>query len=242
MRKRAIKNIWIMTLEATPNRKWGCLGALDARLFPMDQVHAVHGVDGLTYNSHDEIVRAAAADGFSFFTENPDYLKRPIPMVAGTWSACRVLRKVAEQNDAAIVMEDDWVFTIDYPEILKRLELLDADKTDIAALIAKLYTRGRLRCEVQAVDPYWIAGIPVSAACASVYTPKGAALVLKRFAEHRGTTLEKAVMGIKYPTAVTMLQPVGHHPLLMGPSRANPDGTRESYVNAYARWEQGVTL
>ena len=56
MRKRAIKNIWIMTLEAIPNRKWGCLGALDARLFPMDQVNTVHGVDGLTYNSHDESV------------------------------------------------------------------------------------------------------------------------------------------------------------------------------------------
>lgn len=245
----SVSNIFIMTLKLTPNRKWGCIGALEAREFPMDRVHAVHGIDGLEYKTHQAIIKDAVADGFPFF-ENPDFLKRPIPMVAGSWSACRVLRCVAKTQETAIIMEDDWVFGIDYPEIEKRLKKLEraraSDDSDeptlIAALISKLHSRGKFRRSVKAIDQYWIEGVPASAACANVFTPAGAELALKLFNEYKATTLEKITMGIEYPTAATLLEPIGRHPLLMGPSRANPEGTRRGFVDAYEKWEKGYQL
>ena len=247
----SVSNIFIMTLKSTPNRKWGCLGALEAREFPMDRVHIVHGMDGLEYKTHEALIKDAVSDGFAFFAENEKFLERPIGMVAGSWSACRVLRHVVEKQKTAIVMEDDWIFGIDYPEIKKRLKQLERARTSddsegsptlIAALISKLHSRGKLRRSVKVVDQYWIEGVPASAACANVFTPDGAKLALELFGEHKGTTLEKITMGIEYPTAATLLEPIGRHPLLMGPSRANPEGTRRSFVDAYEKWEKGYQL
>ena len=239
MALKEIRKIFIMTLEATPNRKWGCLGALEARGFRMKHVHPIHGIDGLTYETHEEVIKAAAADGFGFFMEDPKYLERPIPMVAGTWSACRRLRDIADGKHTVLLMEDDWIFKIDFDEITKRLNFIDTKETEIAVLISKLYSQGKIRYEVSTVNDYWIAGAPASSACASVYSPAGAAIVLDLFEKHKATTLEKVVRGIEHPTAVTMLESIGHHPQFMGPSRANPGGTREGYVNIFQRWEKG---
>ena len=245
-----VSNIFIMTLKATPNRKWGMIGALDVRDFPMDIVETIDGIDGLEYKTHDAIFKAAAADGFEFFADNPEYLERPIPMVAGSWSACRVLRHIVEKDETSILMEDDWVFTVDYRVVKERLQRLEkmraADDLDeetlIAALISKTFSRGRIRKHFKIVDEYWMAGIPVSAACANVFTPKGAELCLTYFREHKASTLEKITRNIEYPIGVTMIEQIGRHPCFMGKSRANPSGTRKGFADDYKRWDKGYTL
>ena len=233
-----IKKIFIMTLEATPHRKWGMIGALDARQFPMDKVEPVHGIDGLKYDTHEMLIEDAVADGFKFFGTYEKYLERPIPMVAGTWSACRLLRHISKLSSPCLLMEDDWVFLIDYEEVVRRLRMLRDPETHIAALILKLWGRDR-KPKFQMNDGYWIQGIPASAACANVITPEGAKLLLEQFGKHEGSTLEKTIRTLGYPASVALVEPVGRHLISMGYSRANPDGTRKSYVSQFEHWQKG---
>lgn len=238
----SISSILIMTLKSTPNRKWGCIGALEARGFPMEKVHAVHGIDGVVYASHDDIFEAAAADGFHFFKENQDFLRRPIPMVAGSWSACRVLRDIANQDQTVLLMEDDYFFRIDYDVILKRLELCCDHPINIAALIAKFRMDERLERRISKLNDFWIAGIPGEAPCASVYTPTGASYILDLFRKHKGTTLGKVSKDIEFPMATALLERrgAGKSAVYAGYSRADPETSSEAHVKAYLRWEKGL--
>ena len=242
MSLRNIRRIFIMTLEATPHRKWGSIGALDARGFPMKNVHVIHGIDGVEYRDHDALIKDAVADGFGFFAENPDFLEIPVPMAAGTWSACRMLRHIKEQRLIALLMEDDWIFNIDYDEIQKRLRTVDDEETQIAALMAKVFYGKSLNRSVEPINEHWVKGVPGSAAGATIYKPEGAKLVLKQFKAGKARTLEKAVTYIEYPQAVTILAPIARHPALMGYSRANPKNNRQGYIDAYEKWHRGTTL
>lgn len=242
MNFRRIHEILIMTLEATPHRKWGSIGALDARGFPMDRVEPVHGIDGLQYETHEKLIKAAVADGFTFFAENRDFLSIPIPMAAGTWSACRALRHIVEEEKTTLLMEDDWIFNIDYDDIEQRLRAAEHKDTQIAVLFAKMFHGKNYRYDIKPINEYWVEGVPASAAAATLYTPDGAKLVLNHFGAQKAVTLEKAVMGIEYPTAITMLPSIARHPMLMGASRANPSNNREKYMDAYERWHRGTTI
>lgn len=208
----------------------------------MEKVHAVYGIDGIVYASHDEIFEAAAADGFDFFKENQDFLRRPIPMIAGTWSACRMLRHIVNEKDISLLMEDDYFFRIDYDVILKRLELCCDRPINIAALITKFRIDKRFLRRVSKLNDSWIAGIPSEAPCASVYTPIGAAHVLDLFRKHKGTTLGKVSKGIEFPMAAALLERkgAGKSAVYAGYSRADPETSSEAHVKAYLRWEKGL--
>ena len=234
-----IKNIFILTLRETLNRKWGSIGALDARKFPMDIVHAVHGIDGLAYPDHETLIQDAVSDGFAFFKKNEGFRKIPIGMTAGTWSACRVLRHVLELDRTALVMEDDWIFRVDYEDILDRLTYCE-DDTQIATLLCKMHHNKNYA--VKYANKYWIQGVPASAGGANIYTPAGIELVLKLFGEEKSVTVESVVKGVPFPTAMTIREPIAYHPLLMGYSRANPEASRQTYTDMFERWDKGYAL
>ena len=157
-------------------------------------------------------------------------------MVAGTWSACRVLRHIVETETTSIVLEDDWIFHIDYRKLLKKLDNLHPE-TEIAVLMCKRF--GGEEYDLDCYNADWIKGVPASAGAVNVYTPKGANFVLNLFSEHKAQTVEKVVQGLEFPVALTINHEIISHPLLMGYSRANPKNNREDYVNAYERWERG---
>lgn len=234
------KHIFILTLTQTPYRKWGSIGYLEAREFPMEIVESVNGIDGLAFADKTTLFEAADKDGFSFFLENEDFYHIPIGMAAGTWSACRVLRHIVELGHCALVMEDDWVPSIGWHGIQRRLEKCESE-TKIAALLSKRYPD--VNYETENLNDDWIKGVPASAGGSNVYTPAGAALALSLFQSHKAVTVEKVVQGIKYPDALTLFErDVIRHPRFMGPSRANPSNTRASYVKDYERWENGYSL
>jgi len=110
-----LNNIYIMTLERA-NRVQFCLGALAALSTPMEIVEPVYGIDDHDYQTALELCEAASADYpyFRNIIETGDYKERPIAYLAQRWNYYNLLKKIADGDNFAMLIQDDYCFMNPY--------------------------------------------------------------------------------------------------------------------------------
>lgn len=195
MKNASEMEVLVMALKHRPDRYWYMLGVLDAMNFPFDKCHTVMGKYWRDYESLGGMLDAMIEDRFPW----ADRLRHKIDddvergFRANLWSACRCLRWVATQDHPFLVMEDDLLLGVDYPDLINRLKTLPKD-AEIAVL-------GRSPEGFEVYNDYWGEGWGVSSGgICNVYTPSGAQRALE-VAEWYGVTWEN--IGKYYPNETT---------------------------------------
>ena len=92
---------------------------------PLNRVERFPAIDGRKYSDLKEISKAMQADGFSCYTYPPlwDPWGDP-PRLACHWSHLKVLRKVVENNETALILEDDVLLSVNFRELEDKLKQL----------------------------------------------------------------------------------------------------------------------
>ncbi len=237
---------FIMTLKQRPDRYWSALGYLSALGFSMNRVHTVMGKYWKDFDGYEDIVEAAAADGFPFFMEREVRKKDKAPKRLGylcnLWSGCRIFRHIAQQTEPYLVLEDDVVPTISYEMFEKRLSALP-NETEIAILSMKQQDE-----DTEMFDENWVYGSyheAAGAGAANVYTHKGAKMGLKYAAMPGIQTVEN--IALHYPdekvfcaaNEVIRRNECGGHSDIEG---SDPDYYNHRVFSRHKAWENGINL
>ena len=93
---------------------------------PMSRVERFSAIDGSNYPNLEAISDDMQADGFSCYTYPPprswDWGKPP--RLACHWSHLKVLRKVVQNDETALVLEDDVLLSTNFGELEAKLQQL----------------------------------------------------------------------------------------------------------------------
>ena len=172
---------FIMTLKHRPDRYWSALGALGELGFNMDRVFTVMGKYWRDFDGYQDILEAAAADGFPFFLEkqvkNADMHHGRLGFLCNLWSGCRIFRHIAQQSRPCLVFEDDILLRISYSILEERLSALP-DETEVVILSKKEHQ------DIDEIrfDENWLYGSyhkRSGGGYANIYTPAGAKAALE---------------------------------------------------------------
>ena len=92
---------------------------------PPNRVEQFPAVDGRCFSDLESISEAMQADGFSCYKYPPlwDDWGEP-PRLACHWSHLKVLRKVVENDETALILEDDVLLSVNFRELENKLRQL----------------------------------------------------------------------------------------------------------------------
>ena len=125
-----IDKVYYVNLDSAVGRRYG--QQLTARMAGLSLKDLVRfpAKNGYAYPSNEDIVRDIIADGFPEFRwflepENRAAIWQKPKNLAVSWSLIRVLRKIVQNGESAIVLEDDTFLSCDFWKFHADLSLLD---------------------------------------------------------------------------------------------------------------------
>lgn len=107
---------------------------------PSDRVKHLLAIDGRCYSNLESISTAMQHDGFSCYAYPPPPFWQDWgepPRLACHWSHLKVLRKVVENDETALILEDDVLLSVNFRELenkLRKLKNLVENPLDILFL------------------------------------------------------------------------------------------------------------
>lgn len=110
-----LKKIFVMTLERQDRVPY-CLGSLSVNNTPMEIVEPVYGKDDHAYEKGRDVCDDAIRDGFEAFAhilEGGHHNTHPIGYLAQRWNYLRLFRRIAESDQPALILQDDYTFNPD---------------------------------------------------------------------------------------------------------------------------------
>ena len=120
-------NVYILNLEVEQKRRYMCEGALFAMNAPFKRVKRWIAKDDFEYEKSSDVIRAAIRDGFPSFQSYLDkgqQNKDGIAIYTQTWNYCRFWRYLIENNETAMLIQDDRKLRSPYPRMLEIFEEL----------------------------------------------------------------------------------------------------------------------
>lgn len=183
-------NIYILNLEVETKRRYLCEGALLAMDTHFKRIKRWVANDDFEYERSSEVIRAAIEDGFPTFQS---YLAKGqqnegnIACYAQIWNYCRFWRHLVENNETALLIQDDRRFRRPYLrmiEIYKEVSKFDPDFEFLGLWCKEEVVRrsfpDRLPFRFIFQGSPIAHGIYENGACAGhVVTPKGAKTLLE---------------------------------------------------------------
>ena len=121
-----INKVYIINLDCRKDKWLAQRCAFLLMEVPPDRVERFPAIDGGKYSDLKAISEAMQADGFSCYTYPPprswDWGKPP--RLACHWSHLKVLRKVVENDETALILEDDVLLSVNFRELESKLRQL----------------------------------------------------------------------------------------------------------------------
>lgn len=179
-------NVYILNLEVEQKRRYMCEGALFAMNTPFKRVKRWIAKDDWKYEKSSEVIHAAIRDGFSSFQsylDNGQQNKDGIAIYTQTWNYCRFWRSLIENNETALLIQDDRRLRASYPrmlEIYKELISFDPEFQFLSLwYVEKEVVPNLLPARRISPESTIASGIYTNGACAGhIVTPKGAKVLL----------------------------------------------------------------
>ncbi len=91
---------------------------------PLNRVRRFSAIDGSDYSNLEAISEAMQADGFYCYTYPPPWDWGKPPRLACHWSHLKILRKIVENDETALILEDDVLLSINFGELEDKLQQL----------------------------------------------------------------------------------------------------------------------
>ena len=242
---------FINSLRHRPERAYSRLGALEAQGFPMDQVHIVWGKYWGNFNSQDQMVDAAVADGFPEL-EGLRNAGR-FGYVGAMWSFFRTFRAIQDSNiEMAVVFEDDFKFKRgnEYRNFKGLCRDLPNDsKIGILGYHPAEIRPNDVTRELDPVSQYWgkgVVNLHSSHNVANIYTPDGLQAIRDEAGKKRRLSTIEFLIGCLHgePGVYSLLSPIISLTVAQGKSDAMPgEGTESEYsVSHVERWKSGYNV
>ena len=182
-------NVYILNLEVEQKRRYMCEGALFAMNAPFKRVKRWVAKDDFEYEKSSDVIRAAIRDGFPSFQSYLDkgqQNKDGIAIYTQTWNYCRFWRYLVENNETAMLIQDDRRLRVSYPRMLEIFQELISFDPDVEFLslwcnqeVAHKSFSDRLPFRFISEDSPIAYGIYENGACAGhIVTPTGAKVLL----------------------------------------------------------------
>ena len=156
-----INEVLVLNLKRREDRKYAMIGHLCTHGIdvPTDRLHFFPANDGQVYETVDEVIEAAAADGFPHYKqivrEKPHIGAKS--RIATDWSWCQVMRYIAQSHDSSrlvLFLYDDMRLKYDFYNLELVMQMLMERPVPFYAL--------QLYCYSWPWDPepenYWLDG------------------------------------------------------------------------------------
>ena len=121
-----IDKVYVINLDCRKDKWLAQRCAFLLMEVPLNRVERFPAIDGGKYSDLKAISEAMQADGFSCYTYPPlwDPWEGGCPRLACHWSHLKVLRKVAENDETALILEDDVLLSVTFRELENKLKQL----------------------------------------------------------------------------------------------------------------------
>ena len=189
--------VYVLSIPRHENRIWALFGHLQTIGFPIvdnpNLVKVYNGYDTQDYVNRLDILQETARQGYQRHQEYLDSMNPEKLREVESFTDCvnlgmlNILRKVETGNKPVLVIEDDAYFVgVDYEELMRRWRQLElcvgCNNINVAMLSVKRPDFDELKSNVrlQSVGDFWWAGVCVPGQTANIYTPHGAARILKK--------------------------------------------------------------
>lgn len=194
-------NVYILNIPSNTKRRYMCEGALFAMEFPFANVKHWVAIDDWCYKLTSDMLRDAIEDGFPAFQKYLDKGQQNeynIGTFTQTWNYCRFWRHLIENNETAMLIQDDRKIKSTHSEMTEILEnILEFDPE---FMFMSLWSKG---IEDKFLPIRWISdgspiahGIYACGACAGhIVTPKGAEWLIENVIGYFPPRVEYAVIG-----------------------------------------------
>ena len=114
--------IYILNIRSNQKRRYLCEGALFAKETPFERIKHWWAIDDGNYMRTRELCDKAIEDGFPQFQEYLDkgqHNEYGIGMFAQTWNYCRFWRHLIENDEIAVLTQDDRLLGCTYPRLME---------------------------------------------------------------------------------------------------------------------------
>ena len=115
-------NIYILNIQSQQKRRYLCEGGLFAMQTPFKQTKHWWAIDDDNFLTTREMCETAINDGFPVFQEYLDkgqHNEYGIAVFTQLWNYCRFWRHLIENNETAILIQDDRRMACTYPRLLE---------------------------------------------------------------------------------------------------------------------------
>ena len=119
-----IDRVYLLNLPHRTDRKYFMLGHLETINVPYDRLCIFEAKDGNDYETTGDVIDAAVADGFDFFSSWEVGQTRT--QLAYKWNWCLMLREIMELQIHAFILLDDRILTVDWETLCSFIEFLNA--------------------------------------------------------------------------------------------------------------------
>ena len=119
-----IDKVYVINLDCRKDKWLAQRCAFLLMEVPPDRVERFPAIDGGKYSDLKAISEAMQADGFSCYTYPPNHDWGEPPRLACHWSHLKVLRKVVENDETALILEDDVLLSVNFRELENKLRQL----------------------------------------------------------------------------------------------------------------------
>ena len=193
-------NVYILNIQSAEKRRYMCEGALFAMKFPFKNVKHWEAIDDWNYEFTSDMMRDAIKDGFPAFQQYLDKGQQNeynIGTFTQTWNYCRFWRHLVDNNETAMLIQDDRKINAKYCEITGLLEAIT--EIDPEFMFMSLWSKG---IEDQFLPMRWVSeelpiahGIYACGACAGhIVSPQGAQWLIDNIIGYFPPRVEYAVL------------------------------------------------
>lgn len=194
-------NVYILNLASEQKRRYLCEGGLFAMQTPFHKVKHWRAIDDLNYKKTSDVIRDAIRDGFPSFQSYLDKGQQNaynITLYTQTWNYCRFWRHLIENDETAMLIQDDRRLRKPYPrlvELFTELKKIDSDVQFLSLWYQlKFVPEQWLPSRRVPENPSFAYGICDLGACAGhIVTPKGAKISLEVVPGHFPPRVEYAM-------------------------------------------------
>ena len=182
-------NVYILNLKRQWKRRILCQGGLLGAGTPFEKIKIWVANDDRDYNTTYDVVEAAIADGFPKFQEylvDDRHKSCSIALMAQMWNYCRFWQHLIDQDETAILIQDDRRFGCFYQELLDIHNLLVDFDPDFEFLslwcqiaVAKKSFSFRMPFNILPIHQHLAFGLYESADTGFIVTPKACHLLIE---------------------------------------------------------------